>query len=95
LGAIQLLAAADLGDTGDQIGERLPERGEEALASGDAGPRPSRESREGDEGEDEEDDGDARPHCVRHGRTSLPGDVGSDPGGDEAVILELQCGRIG
>jgi hypothetical protein len=91
LGTIRLLGVsterielgAELRHTGDEVGERLPERNEESPLSGSLGPLLlSGERREGEEGKDEEDDGDMgpRPSCVRHGGTSLPGDVRSDPG---------------
>src|SRR5262245_55868514 len=86
-GASRLLVAAERTElgaeqryAGDQAGERLPERDEEALVVGSVGRLLASDSREGKEDEEEEDDGDARPHCMRHGRTSLPGDVGFDPG---------------
>jgi hypothetical protein len=89
LGTIRLLGVpaeriktrAELRHTRDQVGERLPERYEESSFSGSLGPcLLSGESRKGEKGEEKEDDGDARPHCLRHSRTSLPGDVRSDPG---------------
>jgi len=69
----------ELCHTGEKVGERLPERSEETLVSGNMSLL-SGESRQGDEEENKEDDGGARPHCMRHVRTSLPGDVRSDPG---------------
>jgi hypothetical protein len=74
---------AELGNTGDEVSERLPERNEEFSLPGSLGPLLlSGERREGEEAEEEKDDGGAGPGacCLWHGGTSLRGDVRSDPG---------------
>lgn len=65
--AERIEAGAELRYAGEEAGDRLPERGEEAPVSWVLHALLSGDNREGDEDEEEEDDGGARPHPVKFG----------------------------